>query len=141
LGTVKHDFFSSSKAYLTLHKGDEVKIIKKYDDGWSEGAIGSQRGLFPSNFVGASKKISKTLDLSQFQEIKEDITESESVFEISTSKELPVITKTPSQNVESENESTDIDGDDDTFTTQAVYSPERNPYQNYVTVIFFIFFF
>ena len=143
-GVVKHEFFSSSKAYLSLHVGDEVKIIRNHGDGWSEGAIGSQRGLFPSNYVISSRlstsKKPKSLNLNNFEEIQEDFNESEQILN-SDSKELPVIS-VPSHHSQIESEldadSTDLEEE---IASQIVFSSERNPFQNFVTVKQFILFF
>jgi hypothetical protein len=91
MGVAKFIYFNKSKAHLTLHKGDEVMIIKDYGDGWSEGAIGSQRGLFPTEYV--KKKEKKNRDFTYSMMLDKDQLDKIVELEDSNSSNAPEQTK------------------------------------------------
>lgn len=48
---VEYPYTAQEIDELTLKKGDIIKNIKTQPGGWWEGTLGTQRGMFPDNFV------------------------------------------------------------------------------------------
>ncbi|KAJ3307481.1 hypothetical protein HDV03_000129 [Kappamyces sp. JEL0829] len=51
LVTVIHEFIGQETGDLTIRVGDQVTVIRKINDDWTEGTLNGQTGIFPSKFV------------------------------------------------------------------------------------------
>ena len=150
-GVAKFIYFNKSKAYLTLHKGDEVKIIKDFGDGWSEGAIGSQRGLFPSSYVKKKqnkKRSDFTLSMMMDKEELDEIIELEDGnLNESTRKEDIEKMINSFKTIENSSSASNLIDEkkvDSSETNEKRSSKTRlkiNPYQRFVSVKFLFYFY
>ena len=46
-----YDYQAQRDDELTFAEGAIIYVIKKNDDGWYEGVMGPETGLFPGNYV------------------------------------------------------------------------------------------
>ena len=46
-----YDYSADKEDELTFSENSVIYVIKKNDDGWWEGVLGGQTGLFPGNYV------------------------------------------------------------------------------------------
>ena len=50
-----YDFRTDKEEELSFDVGQIIYIVKRHDDGWSEGYADGKTGLFPSNFVAQTE--------------------------------------------------------------------------------------
>lgn len=50
-GIALYDFPATHSDDLTLKEGDVVELIRKVNDDWLEGRVGSRQGIFPLSFI------------------------------------------------------------------------------------------
>lgn len=51
LARALYNFYAQSSVELSLKKGDLVKLVRRVDENWFEGLLGTQRGIFPVRYV------------------------------------------------------------------------------------------
>eukprot|EP00106_Octopus_bimaculoides_P002731 XP_014770173.1 PREDICTED: sorbin and SH3 domain-containing protein 1-like isoform X11 [Octopus bimaculoides] len=57
----KYNFVAQTSVELSLKKGDMITLLRKVDENWLEGRIGSRQGIFPISYVEVMRQPSTPL--------------------------------------------------------------------------------